>query len=94
MGPLPLSPQLQSDSGLVPRAIRAIFKGIEELGPGVKADVTVTFLELYNEEWLDLLQTCNEKTRPKVCKGHGHKVVVKDAHAPIVTTPEDLMRYA
>ena len=44
--------------GIIPRAIRQIFEEIAERKrkePGLKVKVTVSFLEIYNEEIKDLL---------------------------------------
>lgn len=57
----------EDNQGIVPRAIQAIFNHLgesKENNPGYKSYVTVSFLELYNEELVDLLNP-----RPRSASG-------------------------
>ena len=54
----------ESLRGIVPRAISYIFNAIEEAANTKKYLVRISFLELYNEELIDLL-TNPDKKDPK-----------------------------
>lgn len=62
--------------GIIPRAINHLFNGIErqtaqahELGEAPpQFKVTAQFLELYNEEVIDLFDASQDYTVTKVCK--------------------------
>jgi Kinesin motor domain len=91
----------EESKGIVPRAIHAIFNHLDESrqnNPAYKSFVTVSFLELYNEELVDLLNP-----RPRSASGTHHGPSIReDGSGHIVwhnvsqekaNNPEDLMRY-
>eukprot|EP00923_Selenidium_pygospionis_P019438 GHVN01034038.1.p1 GENE.GHVN01034038.1~~GHVN01034038.1.p1 ORF type:complete len:2126 (+),score=489.80 GHVN01034038.1:3064-9441(+) len=47
--------QMGSDYGIIPRAARKIFADLEKLNIEKHTEIAVTFLEIYNEEFRDLL---------------------------------------
>jgi len=60
MGSSSVDTVLLEDQGIIPRAVRQIFDEIEQrklAQPGWSCQVLVSFLEIYNEEFKDLLDT-------------------------------------
>ncbi|KAJ3353221.1 hypothetical protein HDU83_007049 [Entophlyctis luteolus] len=53
--PLSMPPPPPPPQGMIPRALQQIFALLESRGGSAGADVRVSFLELHNEEWVDLL---------------------------------------
>lgn len=87
--------------GIVPRAISALFNRISFLkseNSNFHSTVSVSFLELYNEELVDLL---NPRPRtassigggPTVREDGNGKIVWLNLSEEIVTSPEELFRY-
>src|SRR5436305_5237946 len=88
--------------GIIPRAIRKLFfdlDGKKEANPSFESEVYVSFLELYNEDLIDLL---NPQSREHNKKGKSELMIREDANGQIywagvkevpVSTPEDLMAY-
>ena len=89
--------------GIVPRAIRHVFdqlQGKMRANPdGFKCVVSVTFLELYNEDLVDLL---NPRPKTAGSSSSGGPTIREDAHGNIVwigvrevdvNNPDELMRY-
>eukprot|EP01038_Epipyxis_sp_PR26KG_P014578 gene14578-19577_t len=55
------------DAGIIPRAAKAIFEGLE--ASGMDFNVRVSYLEIYNEDLMDLLSpTHSENRRLKLCE--------------------------
>lgn len=87
-----------SESGIVPRFIDSLFKGLEEKqqSPNYSFQVCVSFLELHNEDLVDLL--C-----PNVKRKEGLNLTIReDSHGNIcwsgvreevVSSPQELMGY-
>ena len=88
--------------GIVPRAIRKLFEDLNECrekNPSYKFEVYVSFLELYNEELVDLL---NPQSRENNKKGKSELMIREDASGQIywagvkevlVSSPEELIEY-
>lgn len=55
----------EEHAGIVPRSVKAIIEQLE--GSGAEFTIRVSFLELYNEELQDLLNTSGDK-KLKLCE--------------------------
>lgn len=58
-----------TNTAIVPRAAEAIFEGLnrhKEKDPNMEFQVYVSFLELYNEEMIDLFQTQPRKGKDTI----------------------------
>jgi hypothetical protein len=93
---------MTSSIGIVPRAIRKLFNDLEERkekNPSYQYEVYVSFLELYNEDLIDLL---NPQSRENNKKGKSELMIREDANGQIywagvkevaVSNPDDLLGY-
>lgn len=96
-----LQGKLVGYKGIVPRSIKAVFEYLDMCKTEnslFKSNVSVSFLELYNEELVDLLNP-----RPRSASGAHHCPSIReDGHGKIVwhnvsqepaNNPEDLLRF-
>jgi hypothetical protein len=89
--------------GIVPRAIRSIFDHISDNskkhGTMYKSTATVSFLELYNEELVDLLNprprsAQGSPTGPSIREDGSGKIVWHNILEEPVNSPQELMRFS
>jgi hypothetical protein len=89
--------------GIIPRAIRKLFDDLherKEKNPSYQFEVYVSFLELYNEDLIDLL---NPQSRENNKKEKNDLMIREDTNGQIywagvkevqVSTPDELLEYA
>ncbi|KAI8907325.1 P-loop containing nucleoside triphosphate hydrolase protein, partial [Gorgonomyces haynaldii] len=89
-----------ANQGIVPRAIDNIFRYLTEskrkMGDSFKHHVTVSFLELYNEELVDLLNprprsASGTHSGPSIREDGSGKIVWYNVLEEPVTSPEELL---
>lgn len=89
--------QEQDKPGIIPRLIAELFMGIELLDGIVDVDVSITYIEIYMEQVIDLLNDPDDPPvrPPDVVEDKrpgGKGVFVRDALEEIVHSQEDIMR--
>eukprot|EP01031_Cornospumella_fuschlensis_P038122 gene38122-46319_t len=78
----------EEEAGIVPRAVKAILEQLE--ASGSEFTVRVSFLELYNEELQDLLNTSGEK-KLKLCEDVKKGVVCQNLEEIAVLSAGDIL---
>jgi len=78
------------DRGLVPRAAAAVISALQE-GDYADYTVTVSYLEIYNEELSDLLTPVGQQQRLDLKDGGGNKVVCTGLSEVQVNSVEDIL---
>eukprot|EP01034_Spumella_vulgaris_P037534 gene37534-46306_t len=79
----------EEDAGIVPRSVKAILEQLE--GSGTEFTIRVSFLELYNEELQDLLNTSGEKNL-KLCEDAKRGVVCQNLEEITVRNVPDIFK--
>jgi len=77
----------EEDAGIVPRSVKAILDMLE--GSGTEFTIRVSFLELYNEELQDLLNTSGDK-KLKLCEDVKKGVICQNLEEITVLTVDDI----
>eukprot|EP01038_Epipyxis_sp_PR26KG_P006997 gene6997-9562_t len=77
----------EDEAGIVPRSVKEILEQLE--GSGTEFTIRVSFLELYNEELQDLLNTSGEK-KLKLCEDVKKGVVCQNLEEITVLTKSDI----
>ncbi|CAG8754517.1 13058_t:CDS:2, partial [Ambispora leptoticha] len=78
-------------TGMVPRSIHRLFEDLnnrKSKNPSYQFEVFVTFLELYNEDLVDLL---NPQNRENVKKGKNDLMIREDSKEIPVNSPKELL---
>lgn len=87
--------------GIIPRAIRHIFAGIEKLQHPEDSDtsatnsqfsVAVQFIELYNEDIIDLLDPFNKNSTFKIHESANGQITVAGATIKPINEPQDALK--
>ncbi|XP_065358504.1 kinesin-like protein KIF21A [Calliphora vicina] len=86
--------------GIIPRAVQHIFSRIEDNNQELNTDcdnntefsVAVQFIELYNEEIIDLLDPYNKKKSFKIQENENGQISIVGASIKPVHTPSDALR--
>lgn len=93
MGPAsaldPANPD-QEQRGIIPRAVRHIFSFIDSADKGVKFLVRCSYLEIYNENILDLLASRNQQEHLQIKEDPNKGIFVKDLTTVIVKSVPEL----
>lgn len=94
---------LELQEGIIPRAVRHLFSGIEDVqtrgedssgvvvGP-VQFSVAAQFMELYNEEIIDLLDPYNKGKVYKIHEDPSGGISVAGATIKPISGPQDALR--
>ena len=86
--------EFPSDAGVIPRAVGQIFDTLEALN--AEYDIKVTFLELYNEEIIDLLvveETSKSPYKPIALMEDGKGgVFIRGLEEEIVSTADEIYK--
>lgn len=77
------------DTGIIPRVIRDMFLKMEEEKEAVDFSVCVSYVEIYNEQINDLLDTT--KTKLELHESRDGRVYIKDCTETMATTCEDVL---
>ena len=83
-----------NSKGIVPRSISVIFERLaqqKDQDPDFQSSVTVSFMELYNEELIDLLNPRSDK--PLVIREDAGKIFVENVGEEEVGTEEKLLKF-
>ena len=78
-----------TNRGIIPRTFDHIFKRIENMGQNKQFLVSVSFLELYNEEIRDLLSK-NYKNKLEIREKPESGVYVKDLTRFMIQSPAEM----
>lgn len=87
--------------GIIPRAIRHIFAGIEgmqssdnkkESISNSQFSVAVQFIELYNEEIIDLLDPFNKTSSFKIHESGNGQIAIAGATIKPINEPQDALK--
>ncbi|KAH8377551.1 hypothetical protein KR093_005914, partial [Drosophila rubida] len=87
--------------GIIPRAIRHIFAGIEGIQCADNNDRTITksefsvavqFIELYNEDIIDLLDPFNKNTTFKIHESVSGQITIAGATIKPINEPQDALK--
>ena len=95
MGTSIISQVDERDKGILPRAIEELFKRLQEQQDKNKDysyKVAVSFLELYNEDLVDLLCPKENKSQMSIRENFGRIVWIGITEIP-VQSPEEVYRY-
>ncbi|XP_016944867.3 kinesin-like protein KIF21A [Drosophila suzukii] len=91
--------------GIIPRAVRHIFSGIEHLeGSGSSSELpaaggspqfslAVQYIELYNEEIFDLLDPYNKNSNFKIHEDASGQITISGASIKPIFQPQDALKY-
>jgi len=92
--------------GIIPRAVRHIFSGIEHLegsgsgselpaaGGNPQFSLAVQYIELYNEEIFDLLDPYNKNSNFKIHEDASGQITISGASIKPIFQPQDALKYA
>ena len=75
--------------GIIPRVIRDIFRCVHERETTHMHTVKVSFLEIYNEEIKDLLNTNSSAPQPYIREGPNNSILVANSIEEVVATAQD-----
>ena len=75
--------------GIIPRVIRDIFRCVHERETTHMHTVKVSFLEIYNEEIKDLLNTHSNTPQPYIREGPNNSIIVANSIEEVVATAQD-----
>ena len=75
--------------GIIPRVIRDIFRCVHERETTHMHTVKVSFLEIYNEEIKDLLNTHSSGPQPYIREGPNNSIIVANSIEEVVATAQD-----
>lgn len=87
--------------GIIPRAIRHIFAGIERMQHPEDNDVSVTnsqfsvavqFIELYNEDIIDLLDPFNKNSTFKIHESGNGEINIAGATIKPINEPQEALK--
>ena len=95
MGTATISQIDERDKGLLPRAIEEVFSMLEterEKSSDYSFKVSISFLELYNEDLVDLLCPKENKAQMSIRENSGRIVWLGITELP-VESPEEVYRY-
>ena len=95
MGTSTISQLDERDKGILPRAIEDLFLRLEqqkETCPDYSFSVSVSFLELYNEELVDLLCPKENKAQMSIRENFG-RIVWMGITEVAVVSPQDVYKY-
>ncbi len=93
MGPsssLEVNSPNEDQQGIIPRAVRHIFGFIDSADKGFKFLVRCSYLEIYNEQILDLLAKQNNQQNLQVKEDPNKGIYVKDLTTVIVKSVPEL----
>jgi kinesin family protein 11 len=76
------------NKGVIPRAVQAIFDKLEQ-PKYLSSDVSVSFLEIYNEDLTDLL---SNESGLSICSNGDGKIVCKGLSQQPISTPKEVLR--
>lgn len=91
--------------GIIPRAVRHIFSGIEQLEsagsselPGAGGSpphfsLAVQYIELYNEDVFDLLDPYNKNSNFKIHEDASGQITISGASIKPISQPQDALKY-
>ncbi|XP_017042763.2 kinesin-like protein KIF21A [Drosophila ficusphila] len=90
--------------GIIPRAVRHIFSGIEQLEAGSTSDIpaaagspqfslAVQYIELYNEDIFDLLDPFNKNSNFKIHEDASGQITISGASIKPISQPQDALKY-
>ncbi|XP_017075491.2 LOW QUALITY PROTEIN: kinesin-like protein KIF21A [Drosophila eugracilis] len=90
--------------GIIPRAVQHIFSGIEQLeasssselpasGGSPQFSLAVQYIELYNEEIVDLLDPFNKNTNFKIHEDSSGQITISGASIKPIIQPLDALKY-
>ncbi|KAH8410578.1 hypothetical protein KR009_005245, partial [Drosophila setifemur] len=90
--------------GIIPRAVRHIFSGIEQLeassrsqlqgaGGSPQFSLAVQYIELYNEDIFDLLDPFNKNTNFKIHEDGSGQITISGASIKPIAHPQDALKY-
>jgi hypothetical protein len=79
----------EEDRGIIPKAIRHIFDFIDSANKSVKFLVRCSYLEIYNENVLDLLTNSKSAEALQIKEDPNKGTYVKDLTSVIVKNPAD-----
>lgn len=90
----------ETQEGIIPRAVRHIFSGIENIQSGnnkekepIQFSVAAQFMELYNEEIIDLLDPYNKGRLFKIHEDTSGGISVTGATIKPIEGPQDALKY-
>ncbi|XP_016964489.1 kinesin-like protein KIF21A isoform X2 [Drosophila biarmipes] len=91
--------------GIIPRAVRHIFSGIEQLeasssgperpaaGGSPQFSLAVQYIELYNEDIFDLLDPFNKNSNFKIHEDASGQITISGASIKPIFQPQDALKY-
>lgn len=90
--------------GIIPRAVRHIFSGIEQLegsstsehpaaGGSPQFSLAVQYIELYNEDIFDLLDPFNKNSNFKIHEDASGQITISGASIKPIYQPHDALKY-
>ncbi|XP_026835310.1 kinesin-like protein KIF21A isoform X2 [Drosophila erecta] len=90
--------------GIIPRAVRHIFSGIEQLegsssaelpvaGGSPQFSLAVQYIELYNEDIFDLLDPFNKNSNFKIHEDANGQITISGASIKPIYQPQDALKY-
>ncbi|XP_017004152.2 kinesin-like protein KIF21A [Drosophila takahashii] len=91
--------------GIIPRAVRHIFSGIEQLeassssselpaaGGSPQFSLAVQYIELYNEDIFDLLDPFNKNSNFKIHEDASGQITISGASIKPIYQPQDALKY-
>ncbi|XP_017121295.1 kinesin-like protein KIF21A isoform X1 [Drosophila elegans] len=90
--------------GIIPRAVRHIFSGIEQLQACSSSEQTATagspqfslavqYIELYNEDIFDLLDPFNKNSNFKIHEDANGQITISGASIKPIFQPQDALKY-
>eukprot|EP00818_Percolomonas_sp_WS_P000780 CAMPEP_0117452766 /NCGR_PEP_ID=MMETSP0759-20121206/9812_1 /TAXON_ID=63605 /ORGANISM="Percolomonas cosmopolitus, Strain WS" /LENGTH=897 /DNA_ID=CAMNT_0005245647 /DNA_START=204 /DNA_END=2898 /DNA_ORIENTATION=+ len=82
-----------TDLGILPRSIRALFNSIQRTYHGREFLIRCSYLEIYNETIRDLLKPSQDGTTYKLREKPSGEVFVENLHEVIVCTSEQMNHY-
>lgn len=84
-----------SRAGLIPRTVETVFRRAEEIrmasGPGASWECRVSFLELYNEDLIDLLANSNAPTNVTIRENQDGRIVWSGVREVKVSNVHEVM---
>ncbi|XP_017026062.1 kinesin-like protein KIF21A isoform X2 [Drosophila kikkawai] len=99
-------PEASVSLGIIPRAVRHIFSGIERLESSCSSELTgeagsspphfslaVQYIELYNEDVFDLLDPFNKNSNFKIHEDATGQITISGASIKPISQPQDALKY-